>query len=117
MYKRKWKPSKAAAAAFRDQMNEIDSFCESHGIHASASRDSYYFTVRGQFYRVSNHSIEASNAHAFDALGNQIRDKYHDDSRDADTIYIHASKARIIQIYNDLVAGYQLDGRGNRKEA
>lgn len=31
------------------------------------------------------------------------------------TVYIHAGKTRIIEIYNDLKAGYQLDGRGNRK--
>ena len=28
---------------------------------------------------------------------------------------IHAGKARIMEIYNDLAAGYELDGRGNRK--
>ena len=116
MYGRKWKPSKAAAAKFRQQMEQVDEFCETHGIHASASQDSYYFKLNGVSYRVSNHSVEASNAHAFDALGNQIRDKYHPNGRNADTVYIHAGKTRIIQIYNDLASGYILDGRGNRKE-
>lgn len=36
-------------------------------------------------------------------------------SNEEDTVYIHASKTRIIQIYNDLKDGYELDGRGNRK--
>lgn len=33
-----------------------------------------------------------------------------------DTVYITASKTRIIDIYNDLAAGYELDKRGNRVE-
>ena len=76
---------------------------------------SYYFTIDGQDYRVSNHSVEASNAAAFDyTLGVQRRDLYHAEGRKADTIYIHASKTRIIEIYTDLAAGRKLDGRGNR---
>lgn len=112
---RRYKPSRAAAAAFRDTMQEIEAFCAENGISHSASCDSYYFTVNGRDYRVSNHSIEASNRAAYHPIYGQIRDTYHDDKRDPDTTYIHASKTRIIEIYNDLKAGYELDGRGNRK--
>ena len=37
---------------------------------------------------------------------------YHEDGRRDDTIYIHASKTRIIEIYNNLKDGKKLDGRG-----
>lgn len=115
MYK-KWKPSKAAKKEFASKMNEIEDFCAAHDISASLSKDSYYFTVDGIHYRVSNHSVEASNRAAFDDFtGEQKRELYHECDREANTIYIHASKTRIIEIYSDITAGYKLDGKGNRK--
>ena len=95
-------------------MREIDEFCREYGISCSSTKDSYYFSINGQKYRVSNHTVEASNRSAYNWLGEQVRDKYHDDGRDDNTIYITASKTRIIEIYNDLLNGYKLDGRGNR---
>lgn len=116
-YYKKWKPSKSAAKEFAKKMGDIDSFCEENGIGRSASSDSYYFTINGVFYRVSNHSVEASNRAAFDPVtGEQRRDLYHEGGRDADTVYIHASKTRIMDIFSDLKSGYRLDGRGNRME-
>ena len=115
-YYRKWKPSKTAAKEFAQTMNEIDKFCEANGISKSRTSDSYYFTIDGQEYRVSNHTIAASNAHAYNMYGEQIREKYHSDFEEDDIIYITAGKTRIMDIYNDLKAGYKLDRRGNRKE-
>lgn len=113
---RRFKPSKTVAREFAKKMQEISAFCAKHGIQQSLNGDSYYFVINGQNYRVSNHSIEASNAAAYDELtGEQLRELYHEGGREQDTIYIHASKTRIIEIYNDLTAGYELDGRGNRK--
>lgn len=113
---RKWKPSKTAAREFAKKMDEIEVFCAEHNIISSRSNDSYYFTIGGINYRVSNHSVEASNAAAYDSLtGEKHRELYHEDGREANTRYIHAGKTRIIEIYNDLMAGYELDGRGNRK--
>ena len=114
MYKYKWKPSKTKAKEFAKTMQEIDSFCQENGISQSLSSDSYYFTINGKNYRVSNHSIESSNARAFNDFGEQIRELYHDTERQENTVYIHASKTRIIEIYNDLLNGYKLDGKGNR---
>lgn len=112
----KWKPSKSAKIDFANKMKEVDAFCAEHGISASRSSDSYYFTVNGVNHRVSNHSVESSNSKAYDPMtGKQRRELYREGGREADVIYIHASKTRIIDIYNDLVAGYKLDGRGNRK--
>lgn len=112
-YGRRWKPSKTAARQFAQEMETIRDFCTENGISMSASGDSYYFTINGQRYRVSNHSIEASNAHAYNDLGEKIRETYHDGGRKDDTIYIHAGKTRIIELYTALKAGKKLDGRGN----
>lgn len=114
-YGGRYKPSKAAARKFTQKMDEIRQFCAANGIDMSASGDSYYFTIDGQKYRVSNHSVEASNANACNWCGEQVRDVYHPNGREVGTIYIHAGKTRIMEIYNDLEAGYKLDGRGNRR--
>lgn len=111
----KWKPSKSKAREFAQKMDEIDEFCRLNGISQSGSSDSYYFTLNNQNYRVSNHSIEASNAGAYDWKGEQIRELYHEDGRREDTVYINAGKTRIIEIYNDLKNGYKLDGNGRRR--
>lgn len=116
----KYKPSKAARAEFAAKMKEIADFCTRNGISQSRNGDSYYFTINDQEYRVSNHSVEASDRAAFKEdifTGEmvQVRDLYHEGGRKKDTVYIHAGKTRIIDIYNDLKAGYELDGRGNRK--
>lgn len=95
-------------------MDSVESFLNEHPeISASTNRDSFYFTIDGQKYRVSNHSVEASNSAAYDKFGNQKRASYHPNGRENDTIYIHASKTRIENIFNDLKAGKKLDGRGN----
>lgn len=112
-YGRKWKPSKTKAKEFAQTMNNIEKFCYDNGIQQSFKGDSYYFTINGRKYRVSNHSVESSNRAAYTDLG-QTRELYHPNGREDDITYIHASKTRIIEIYNDLKAGYQLDGRGER---
>ena len=111
----KWKPSKSATREFAKKMSEIDEFCHVNGISQSRTSDSYYFEINGQKYRVSNHSVEASNASAYDWTGEQVREKYHENGREYDVIYIHASKTRIIEIYGNLKAGLKLDGNGNIK--
>jgi len=92
--------SKTAKRDFAIKMAEIEDFCVKKNITQSYNGDSYYFTLNGTNYRVSNHSPESSQYH---------------DGRDKKTVYIHASKTRIIEIYTDLKNGYILDGRGNRK--
>lgn len=108
----RWKPSKTAAREFAEKMREIDAFCLEHGIRQSNSSDSYYFELDGVNYRVSNHTIEASNRGAF-LDGVQIRDLYHPNG-EAGIVCITAGKTRIMDIYNDLAAGFRLDRRGNR---
>lgn len=110
----KFKPSKTKVREFAKKMNEIDEFCYEHGISRSRSSDSYYFVINGVSYRVSNHTVAASNAKAFNDLGQQIRDVYHKHGEEDGIVYITAGKTRIVEIYNDLANGYKLDRRGNR---
>ena len=109
----KWRPSRKQAQEFKKQMEEIDKFCDENNISQSSTSDSYYFTLNGQKYRVSNHTVDASNRGAYDEIYGQKRNLYHPNGEEDDTIYITASKTRIIDIYNNLKAGKKLDRRGN----
>ena len=109
----KYRPSRAKINEFIEKMNEIDAFVACHNISSSKTNDSYYFKINDKEYRVSNHSIQQSNAKAYDDLGNQIREKYHAEGEDV--IEILASKTRIIEIYTALKNGCELDKRGNIK--
>lgn len=113
-FNRRWKPSKSAVREFAEKMDEIKEFCFNNGIEYSRTSDSYYFTLDNVNYRVSNHTVEMSNSKAYDELGNKKRDLYHPSGREEGTVYITASKTRIIEIYNDLKNGYKLDKRGRR---
>ena len=114
-YGKRWKPSKVKAREFANKMAEIEDFCFKNGIHQSKNGDSYYFTINGVNYRISNHTVAASNRGAYNEFGQQMRDVYHPDGEKDNTVYITAGKTRIIDIYNDLKNGYELDRRGNRK--
>lgn len=114
-YYKKWKPSKTAARQFTDTMSTIKEFCNNNGIDYSKTCDSYYFGINGVNYRVSNHTVEMSNYKAYDEFGNKVRELYHPNGREENTVYITAGKTRIMDIYNDLKAGYQLDKRGRRQ--
>lgn len=110
-----YKPSRTKWTQFAKEMKEIEDFCTKNNIIASRNNDSYYFTLNDISYRVSNPTIEASNKAAFDIdTGIYKRDLYHETERKDDTVYIHASKTRIMDIYNDLKAEYKLNGKGYR---
>lgn len=113
----RYKPSKTKIREYAEKMDRIDDFCSKNNISRSANSDSYYFELNGQKYRVSNHSVESSNRGAYEeGTHEQIRELYHPEGREKDTIYIHAGKTRIMEIYENLKAGKELDGRGNVKE-
>lgn len=111
----KYRPSRTKAREYAAKMDALQAFCDENGISYSSTMDSYYFRLKGQDYRVSNHSIESSNAAAYDWTGAKVRDTYHSAERKANIIYIHAGKTRIEEIYTDLKNGYELDGRGYRR--
>lgn len=113
----RYKPSNTQIREYAEKMDRIDDFCRENNISKSANSDSYYFEINGQKYRVSNHSVESSNRGAYEeGTHEQIRELYHPEGREKDTIYIHAGKTRIMEIYENLKAGKELDGRGNVKE-
>lgn len=113
----RYKPSKTKIREYAEKMDMIDDFCSKNNISRSANSDSYYFEINGQKYRVSNHSVESSNRGAYEeGTHEQIRELYHPEGREKDTIYIHAGKTRIMEIYENLKAGKELDRRGNVKE-
>lgn len=120
-YGYRWKPSKTAAQEFVKKMDEVERFCNEHGISHSASMDSFYFNINGESYRVSNHTVAASNAGRFGenpVTGEWVerRERYHTEGEFDRNHEITASKTRIIDIYNDLAAGIKLDKRGKRIE-
>lgn len=100
--------SKSAKRDFAIKMEEIQDFCLKNKIQTTRSNDSYYFTIDNINYRVSNHAVESRNK------GNSAiyRGYNLDDKRDDNIIYIHASKTRIIEIYNNLKNGKKLNARG-----
>lgn len=110
MFGFKYKPSKKQIREFIAKMNQIEEFCKEHGIARSFNSDSYYFIANGKAYRVSN-SLHARGEYVYDPISD-----HGIDTDDSHTTYIYASKTRIIDIYNDIIAGYELDGHGRRKE-
>ena len=110
-----WRPSRSKAREFAETMRKIEEFCEKNNISRSASSDSYYFTINGEDYRVSNHTQKASDRGMY-RNGEKVRESYH---RKADGTYeydrrheITAGKTRIIEIYTALSEGKRLDKRG-----
>lgn len=75
--------------------------------------DSYYFSINGEDYRVSNHTVAQSNRKAYNSLGVKVREEYHDPDEYDRQHEITASKTRIIEIYEALKAGKKIDKRGN----
>ena len=106
----RWKPSKSAKREFAEKMREIEEYCFQNNISRSMSSDSYYFNHNGIEYRISNHAVERS----VDRYG----DLYHGDSKtyQAEVFCIHASKTRLIEIHQLILAGVPIDHKGNRKE-
>jgi hypothetical protein len=105
--------SRTKAREYAQKMEEIEDFCRNNGISASRNLDSFYFTVNNIKYRVSNHTIQASNRGMRDSLtGERLRESYH--KHDDDLVCITAGKTRIEQVYNDIQAGHKLDKRGFR---
>ena len=75
----RWKPSKTKAREFAQKMAEIDEYCLKNNISQSRSSDSYYFTINGEDYRVSNHTVAQSNRGAYNEFGERTRENYHVD--------------------------------------
>ena len=108
----RWRPSRTKAREFAEKMDKIQRFCNEHDIDYSASMDSFYFEINGQKYRVSNHTVAQSNRGAYDEVNGRKRGLYHPEGERDDTVYITASKTRIVDVYEALKEGKVLDRRG-----
>lgn len=113
----KYSPSKAKRAEFASKVKEVEEYCKLNNIQVSRSGDSFYFEVNGKKCRISNHTVETSDNGALESFFRTgvMRESYHQQNYDIDIL---ASKTRLIEIHQALLAGYQLDGRGKiKKEA
>jgi len=117
----RWKPSQEQKQEYVKKMEDVNRFIKEKGINRARS-GSLYFHINDQPYRVSSHSIDVSDRGAFpinpitgerDMMAEPTRQSYH--KNDDDVIDILASPSRIMEIYNDLEQGFQLDSRGRRK--
>lgn len=100
----KYRFSKSAKREFAEKMKDIENFCREEGISSSLSSDSYYFYIEGKKYRVSNHTLAASQSNGGHHQGETEGDYFQ---------CITASKLRIKEIYLALKEGKKLDRRGN----
>lgn len=95
--------SKTEKREYAEKMRAIEDFCDENGIDIAES-GSCYFILNGKKYRVSNHkSIHPESYY-----------KFNQSARIPD-VDIRASRLRIVEIYNNLLNGFELDGRGNIK--
>lgn len=63
--------------------------------------------AKGAIYRTG-----VSNRGAYNVEGEQVRGLYHPNGEEDDTIYITASKTRLIEIYTAIKEGKKLNRRG-----
>lgn len=110
-YGQPFRMSKKAKAEYAQKMKDVETFVKENNIKQAQNGKSFYFELNGKKYRVSNHTVEASNAGAFNSEGQQVRELYHPDGRDGE-VQIFASPTRLIEIYNAIKDGKQVDGRG-----
>ena len=93
---------------------KLESFCRENAIIKSETGKSYYFSMAGKKYRVSNHTIADSNRGAYGKNGKKRRRLYHDAEADSNLICINVSKPdkNIYRIYNSLKRGAVVDAYG-----
>lgn len=95
MAKGYWTHSKSEKKFFAQTMTSIDEFCREHNIEHIEGGGSYRFSIGKKKYIVSNSAIPKS-------------------CRIKGVTYFYASQTRLIDIYNDLKKGYELNSRGQR---
>ena len=101
---------------FMPKIDEIDEFCSKNGILHYPWDDSYFFTVNGKKCRVRDYTKFFPIHNNYDFDGEKLPpDRLFYGKRGEYDVDIIAGRTRLIQIYNDLKAGYDLDRRGFRK--
>ena len=102
---------------FAIKMKQIIKFCMANKIYMAANYNSYSFWLNGKRYLVTNYNFDDYKKY-LKKLSNQgfspaaMYLKMLENEYDDNVIRIQASKLRIMEIYNDLKAGKQLDKNG-----
>lgn len=102
---------------FAIKMKEIIKFCRANKIYMAANYNSYSFWLNDKRYLVTNYNFDdykkylknlSSQGFSPAAIYLKMLENEYDDN----VIRIQASKLRIMEIYNDLKLGKQLDKNG-----
>ena len=102
---------------FAIKMKQIIKFCMANKIYMAANYNSYSFWLNGKRYLITNYNFDDYKKY-LKKLSNQrfapatIYLKMLENEYDDNVIRIQASKLRIMEIYNNLKAGKQLDKNG-----
>lgn len=93
---------------------EIKKFCIENNIEYSTPLFSFYFEMGGENYMVSEQRINTNIKKQFDENGKPTVMFWHSLSHILNSTKIIARKGRLIDIYQDLKNGYELDMNGER---
>ena len=98
---------------FAIKMKEITRFCLKNNIQIGTNHNSYTFSLNGKNYIVSNFGTDDFKKYITKLANQGIKEAArYLQILEKEIISIQASKLRIMEIYNDLKAGKQLDKNG-----
>ena len=98
---------------FAIKMKEITRFCLKNNIQIGTNHNSYTFSLNGKNYIVSNFGTDDFKKYITKLANQGIKEATrYLQILEKEIISIQASKLRIMEIYNDLKAGKQLDKNG-----
>lgn len=98
---------------FAIKMKEITKFCLKNNINIGTNHNSYTFSLNGKNYIVSNFGTDDFKKYITKLANQGVKEAVrYLQILEKEIISIQASKLRIMEIYNDLKAGKQLDKNG-----
>ena len=98
---------------FAIKMKEITRFCLKNNIQIGTNHNSYTFSLNGKNYIVSNFGTDDFKKYIAKLANQGVKEAArYLQILEKEIISIQASKLRIMEIYNDLKAGKQLDKNG-----
>ena len=98
---------------FAIKMKEITRFCLKNNIQIGTNHNSYTFSLNGKNYIVSNFGTDDFKKYIAKLANQGVKEAVrYLQILEKEIISIQASKLRIMEIYNDLKAGKQLDKNG-----
>lgn len=98
---------------FAIKMKEITKFCFKNNIQIGTNHNSYTFSLNGKNYIVSNFGTDDFKKYIAKLANQGVKEAVrYLQILEKEIVSIQASKLRIMEIYNDLKAGKQLDKNG-----